>query len=318
MTVMHFRLGLLALALAASSLAQVKLKQTTDRISVEIDGKPFTEFFIGTDVPKPYLHPLRSAGGKNVSRSFPMDVVEGEAKDHPHHRGLWFTHGLVNEIDFWANEKNQKGAGTNGRGLVVTRRITAVESGKKKGTIGANFAWQDLKGNTLLDEVRTMTFYSHPTERWIDFDITLTAAAPVTFGDTKEGMFAIRLSTELEEKHTGKMRTADGKIGEKAVWGKRSPWVDYAGTVGGEALGVAIFDHPSNPRHPTYWHSRSYGLFAANPFGVHDFENDKTKNGEMKLAPGEKLRFRYRLVIHPGDADSAKLADNYKKWAVAK
>ena len=318
MTLMQLRIGLLSLALAAAAFSQVKLKQSSDRISVDIDGKPFTEFFVGSDVPKPYLHPLRAASGKIVTRSFPMDVVAGEAKDHPHHRGLWFTHGLLNQYDFWANEKNQKGAGANGRGIVITRRVTEVKGGKKKGTVSANFAWQDLKGQTLLDETRTMTFHSHPTERWIDFDITLTAAAPVTFGDTKEGTFAIRLTTDLEEKHTGKMRTADGKIGEKAVWGKRSPWVDYAGTVAGEPLGVAIFDHPANPRHPTYWHSRGYGLFAANPFGIHDFENDKTKSGDLALAAGEKLRFRYRVVIHPGDAEAAKLADHYQKWSTAK
>jgi hypothetical protein len=88
--------------------------------------------------------------------------------------------------------------------------------------------------------------------------------------------------------------------------------------VAGEALGVAIFDHPANPRHPTYWHSRGYGLFAANPFGIRDFERDKTKSGDLALAAGEKLRFRYRVVIHPGDAEAAKLADNYKKWAAAK
>ena len=70
-------------------------------------------------------------------------------------------------------------------------------------------------GKGLLAEKRTMTFYSHPTQRWVDFDVTLTAMEDVVFGDTKEGMFAIRLTTELEEKHSGKMRTADGKEGEK-------------------------------------------------------------------------------------------------------
>ena len=152
----------------------------------------------------------------------------------------------------------------------------------------------------------------------MDFDVTLTAAEKVTFNDTKEGTFAIRLATELEEKHSGKMRNAEGAIGEKNVWGKRSPWVDYAGTVGGEQLGVAIFDHPTNPRHPTYWHSRSYGLFAANIFGVRDFESDKSKDGKLELEAGKSLRFRYRVVIHPGDSDSAGLAAQFKKFSAMK
>ncbi len=74
-------------------------------------------------------------------------------------------------------------------------------------------------------------------------------------------------------------------------------------------------DHPGNPRHPTYWHSRAYGLFAANPFGVADFERDKSKNGNMTLESGQSLRFRYRLVIHPGDVKSANVAALYKEYA---
>ena len=303
---------------SVACFAQVQIKQSPDRVSVSIDGKPFTEFFVGAEAVKPYLHPLRTANGKIVTRSYPMETVEGEAKDHPHHRGLWMTHGLLNEVDFWANEKNQKGAGKAGRGTIVTRRITKVESGKKKGAIGANFEWQDSTGKGLLGETRLMTFYTHPTQRWIDFDVTLTAMEDVVFGDTKEGTFAIRLTTALEEKHTGKMRSADGKEGEKAVWGTRSPWVDYAGTLDGEKVGLAILDHPSNPRHPTYWHSRGYGLFAANPFGVRDFERDKTKNGEMKLAKGSAVRFRYRLIIHPGDAADAKIAEEFGKYSKVK
>jgi hypothetical protein len=309
-------LALLVLSLPLS--AQVKITQGSDRILVEIDGKPFTDFFIGAATVKPYLHPLRSASGKIITRSYPMETVEGEAKDHPHHRGLWFTHGLVNGYDFWANEPSQKGASPSGKGTVVIRKVNDLQSGKKTGKIVTTFDWQGKDGKTLLQERRTMTFYSHPTERWIDFDIVLVAQEKSEFQDTKEGTFAIRLATELEEKHTGKMHSADGKEGEKQVWGSRSPWVDYAGMVGGEALGIAIFDHPSNPRHPTYWHSRGYGLFAANPFGVRDFENDKTKDGKLELGPGEQLRFRYRVVIHPGNAATGNIADSYKKFAAMK
>ena len=115
-------LRVLFLALSVACVAQVQVKQSPDRVSVTIDGKPFTEFFVGAEAVKPYLHPLRTATGKIVTRSYPMETVAGEAKDHPHHRGLWITHGLVNEVDFWANEKNQKGAGKAGRGDIVMRR----------------------------------------------------------------------------------------------------------------------------------------------------------------------------------------------------
>ena len=150
-----------------------------------------------------------------------------------------------------------------------------------------------------------MTFYAGKDVRAIDFDITLTAREKAVFGDTKEGVFAVRLASGLEEprpdaptqpERTGKMVDSEGRQGEKEIWGKRADWADFAGTVDGEALGIAIFDHPSNPRHPTWWHARSYGLFAANIFGLHDFEHNNDKKGSLTLAPGETLRFRYRVV----------------------
>ena len=161
-----------------------------------------------------------------------------------------------------------------------------------------------------------MIFYGDPANRIFDLDITLTALdTPVKLGDTKEGFFAIRLADKLAEKGgTGTMTNAEGAQKMKNVWGKPSPWVDYSGTLEGEQLGVAIFDHPQNPKHPTTWHSRDYGLFAANALGDHDFQNDKTKDGSITIQPGKSLRFRYRVVIHPGDTAAAKVGDLYKAW----
>jgi len=106
---------------------------------------------------------------------------------------------------------------------------------------------------------------------------------------------------------------AEGQETMKNVWGKQSNWVDYYGTVDGEKLGVAMFDHPSNPHHPTYWHSRDYGLFALDPFGQKAFD-PKAKESLWKLPPGQSLRFRWRVVIHPGDAQSAHIADLYTEF----
>ncbi|MFN3322888.1 MAG: PmoA family protein [Bryobacteraceae bacterium] len=306
------RILLLALLTILPATAQVKLTQGTDRILIDIDGKPFSALFIGADTRKPYLHPLRAASGTVVTRAFPMDLVEGESRDHPHHRGLWFTHGDVNGYDFWANESGQK------KGKVVLKKIHDLKSGKKAGSLTASFQWEIAEGKPLLEEVRTMTFHSDPALRIIDFDIKLTAIEQVKFGDTKEGVFAIRLVDRLNEKvGTGRMVASDGQSGEKAVWGKRFPWVDYSGELDGEKVGVAIFDHPSNPKHPTYWHSRAYGLFAANIFGEHDFI-DKSHDGSITLDPGGSLQFRYRVIVHPGDADTVNLGEHYRKYASGK
>jgi len=107
---------------------------------------------------------------------------------------------------------------------------------------------------------------------------------------------------------------AQGGEGEANVWGKRSEWVDYSGELEGQKVGVVMMDHPGNPRHPTYWHSRGYGLHSINPFGVSDFLNDKTQNGSLTIERGQHVRFRYRVVVHPG-LSAAKLAELYKQFA---
>lgn len=303
------------------ALAQVQLRQAPDRVEVFIDGQAFTTFFMGPETTKPYLHPLRSASGRIVTRYYPMEVREGERRDHPHQRGLWFSHGDVNGYDYWANEVNQK---RPNKGRIVLEKVLGVHSGEKQGTLEVSLHWLDPAGKPIVREQRTMVFHADPVLRIIDFDIRLTALEEVKFGDTKEGTFAVRLAPSLEEpargapeslKRTGKMINAEGLQGERQVWGKRSAWVDYFGEVDGEPLGVAIFDHPGNPKHPTFWHSRSYGLFAANVFGERDFLADKTRDGSITLKPGGLLRFRYRVVIHPGDHQSARIAELYRRYA---
>jgi hypothetical protein len=315
----------LLLALALPLCGQVKItQQGNQKISVEIDGKPFTDFYIGPESKKPYLYPLRTADGKIVTRGFPMDpTIPGEAHDHPHHRGVWFTHGDVNGYNFWATEDSQEATG-KGKGTVALVSVGKLVSGKKSGSIDATFAWKTPTGEVLLREERRITFYSDPSLRTVDFDITLVPQRDVTFGDTKEGTFAMRLAAPLEEtqpkdiaepKRTGRMVNAQNKSGEKNVWGKRSEWVDYSGQIDERTVGVAILDHPSNPRHPAYWHARGYGLFAANVFGQHDFENDKSRDGSLTIRPGQPLRFRYRVVIHPGDSNQAGVRALWQRWA---
>ena len=151
--------------------------------------------------------------------------------------------------------------------------------------------------------------------RIIDFDSTLTPKEPVLFGDDKDGFFALRVAAPLqEEKGTGVITSADGLKTEKQVWGKPSNWNDYSGTLEGEQVGFAIFDHPNNPHHPTRWHSRGYGLFSANPFGSKTFDKSLSEGG-LNVRANEPVRFRYRVVIHGPDTD---LAEMYKKWEKAK
>jgi hypothetical protein len=315
---------------AVPAAGQVDVQQAPEQIAVQIDGKPFTVFYIGgKDLNRPYLHPLRSASGKIVNRSFPSGQLPGETTDHPHHAGLFYGHGDVNGYNYWAIQNvptaPSKADATMGR--IVLKNVASVKSGKESGTVDVALTWLKPDGKPLLTETRRMTFYAHPELRIIDFDFDFTAIDKVVFRDTKEGTFAMRMATALEEPaakakpdgamRTGKLLNAQGGEGEANVWGKRSEWVDYSGVLDGEKVGVVMMDHPGNPRHPTYWHSRGYGLHSINPFGLHDFLNDPKQDGSLTVAPGSHVRFRYRVVVHPG-VSPARIAELYKQYAQTK
>jgi hypothetical protein len=169
--------------------------------------------------------------------------------------------------------------------------------------------------------------YARPDhERVFDYEIALQAGDhEVVFGDTKEGSMAIRIaeSMRLAPSSAAGARTArpDGGhivqstgVRDGQTWGKRAEWCDYNGPVQGQRVGIAIFDHPDNPRHPTWWHVRDYGLFAANPFGAHDFEKQPAGAGDLRIPAGQSVTFKYRFFLHEGDEKQAKVAEHYRDY----
>ena len=246
-----------------------------------------------------------------------MEMVEGESRDHPHHRGLWIGYGNVSDVNFWENELNSKTSAGNPttKGRVVLQNLESVTPGRKSGSITAIFDWQAPGRGSMIEERRIMTFYADRQIRAVDVDATFTAKTNLKFEDTKEGFFAIRIADSMAGKNGGLMTTSEGAQTEKNVWGKRADWVDYDGTVEGQKVGIAIFDHPRNYNHPSRWHARDYGLFAVNPFGLKDFDPGAKETGGRAMAAGESMRFRYRVIIHPGDVSKKKIADWYSAYA---
>jgi hypothetical protein len=303
----------------------VTLTRQGDQIEVQIGGKPFTTYYFGADSPKPYLHPLRSAQGTIVTRGWPMvKDIPGESHDHPHHRAMFFAHGDINGIDFWAEGQPTRAQQTvNGKlytsedlpkGRTVLTRLDESLVEYNRGFIDATFNLVGPDGKVIGEETQGYVIQGDEHQRIIDCEFTIKAGAtPLKMGDTKEGMFAIRVVKALEAP-TGHMLNSNGGVGDKEIWGKRADWVDYSGEVAGENLGIAIFDNPINPKHPTYWHARGYGLFAVNPFGEHDFYNDPKRDGSITIEPGKSLTFRYRVLIHHGDAAQAHVAEAYREY----
>ena len=80
-------------------------------------------------------------------------------------------------------------------------------------------------------------------------------------------------------------------------------------------MGLAILDDPKNP-YPACWHSRGYGLMAANPFGraKSGFPAMKGRNDLVRLDKGEHLNMRYGLLIHPGNVRDGKVAEYFERF----
>lgn len=275
-------------------------------IAVLRDGKMVTQLF-ARNGSKPILWPLVGPDGVHLSRAYPMTAAKpGEAEDHIHHRSLWFTHGEVNGIDFWAEGE--------GRGIIKQTDATVLETGSQV-VIETMNEWLASDGKRVLSDKRKLTFHDEQGCSAIDFDIQLLATdGPVQFGDTKEGSFGIRVAGPLkvDAKLGGKITNSRGEE-DGQTWGKPAEWVDYTGPIDGKTYGIAILNHPSSFAFPTRWHVRTYGLFAANPFGVHHFVGGEPTAG-VNLPAGDTMSIRYRILLHAGTTADADIPSAWKRY----
>lgn len=288
----------------AQTSASIQLEQIDEGVRVLVDGELFTQYL--TAAPSPILWPLLAVDGTKMTRSFPMsDEDSDEKRDHPHHRSLWFTHGEVNGIDFW-----HRG------GTVVHQEFTELTSGKEPVIASTNLWVKTGDQAKVLTERRRLTFGATDSFRWIDFDIVLVADfGDVHFGDTKEGSFAVRVAESMKVDR-GKGGAIVNSEGQKNIlaWGKPAKWVNYTGPIGDKTYGIAMFCHPQSFSFPHRWHVRTYGLFAANPFGSNSFANNNEKGEGVLLKQSEELRLRYRVVLHLGITEPAEMDKLYEEF----
>lgn len=327
-----------AFALAQTNQIQLKHDEAAKRVTVTVDGKPFTAYIYPgpTVLKKPVLYPILSAGGNPITRGWPLDPRPGERVDHPHHVGMWFNYGDANGHDFWNNSTNIGPEHKGPFGTIVHTGVKSMKGGKGQGELVVTADWLDKDGGLMLQETTTYRFGAGADSRTIDRMTTLKAAGKdVLFKDNKEGLVALRVARQLEQPSTkpevftdaqgvatkvpvldnagvtGRYRSSEGIEGD-AVWGTRAGWVSLTGTIGSEAVVVTLLDHPQNVGYPTYWHARGYGLFGANPLGPAVFSNGKVPAMNYTLPAGQSVTFRHRVLVRSGSAanpDPKQLAE---------
>jgi hypothetical protein len=315
----------------------VKLVNVEDkqRVDVYVNGTLFTSYRYPENIEKTFLFPVCSPDGSVITRGYPLEPRKGDRVDHPHHIGLWFNHGNVNGLDFWNNSSSIPPDKKDLYGHIVHKKINII-SGGRTGILEVVLNWNDNKGNTVLTENCRYIFKGDNNTRTIDHISTLTAVSgPVTFGDSKEGMFAIRVDRAFEMPSdeslvfiddkgnpttiksidnkgvTGMYVSSKGLKGD-SVWGTRNDWVILTGTKNNVTISMAIFDNPKNPFYPAYAHARGYGLFSLNNFGQNSYDPKQEKRSYV-IENGKSVTLFHRFFIQSGSKLTAEHANRIFK-----
>jgi hypothetical protein len=232
--------------------------------------------------------------------------VKGEHKDHKHHKSIWVAYGECDDVDNWSEEP--------GHGWQRHQGFDELVSGPVFGQITARNDWCARDGKKQFEEVRKMRFFALPEgdrlfEMEVNFAMTEKA---VTFHDTKEGgLVSVRVASSMDVRNGGRIENGYGGINEGETWGKKAPWCDYSGKVDGRRVGIAVMDHEDNPRYPTQWHVRDYGLMTANCFAWKYYRPEAGVVGDMAFDKGAATTWRYRIYIHRGNTATGNVARQF-------
>ena len=252
---------------------------------------------------RPFIHPLATPSGVVLSRDAP--------DDHPWHHGLWFTVKFVGDDNFW-EEMAPYGV------LRHDFPPDVIEDHDGSVVVSGALTWTRPDRTTVaLSEHRSFTHVPIDDDAYaIDLDTTLIPHADVRLDRTPfttwggYGGLAFRGRADLVDSQI----LLDDGSGHDRVFGTPSRWSDLAGTVDGAPVGLALLDHPENPRHPTpvYGGAKldNYGDGWSNLLNAAFLFHDG-----LDLAAGQHIRLRHRVLVHDGHWDASRLADEWERWA---
>lgn len=265
---------------------------------------------------RPFFHPILAPNQLAVTQNgeFP-----GSLRGHHWHRGLFIAHQRVNDVSFWEERAADCGK-------IVHLGFDLAESGATA-RLRQRLAWRDLTGKDLLQETRYIEARSGGANlRLLDLGLRLQALdRPVVFHKTMYNLLACRVPDSMclppqKERYTklygplvnfhpmdrfGLITNSEGQQNE-ACGGARARWCDFSGPLSdGSVAGVALMDHPSNPRFPTRWHNWNNMTIIAS------FTYDEP----FELKPGQVLALNYRVAVHTGDARQAGIPEVWTQYS---
>lgn len=221
-----------------------------DQASLQIDGVERLRLHYAARHERPFWYPLIGPAGRPVTRiTHPHDP-----HGHRHHQSIWVAHHDVNGMSFWSGQTGTR---------IRCERVEAFDDGPDAAAVTLRNHWLDPDKRIVLTETRTTRLRPLPDgESLVEITLVFTAShGPVTFGKTPFGFLGVRVAKMMGvHDGGGTIRNSQGGVNEKGVFWKPARWVDYSGRVAPETVnGITLMDHPTNPRHPSYFHVRDDG-----------------------------------------------------------
>ena len=268
---------------------------------------PFT--YVWRDVPRPFVHPVRTPDGRVLSVDSPAD--------HPWHHALWFTIKFVNGTNFW-EEYDQFGLL---RQQAPPTLETRTDGGRPVVRATSSIDWVDADGESVVVTERcSLTSRVDADAHLLDWDVRLTPTADTRFDRTPfttwGGYGGLTLRGRPDWHHT-RLLLPDGRARQR-VLGEHANWCALDGTIGtddeGRPAGVAMLDHPDNPNHPTPW----YASTRADTYGDEGWANFCNAaflwDAPLEVEAGAELRLRHRVVVHDGEWGTERVERAWQSW----
>jgi hypothetical protein len=257
---------------------------------------------------KPHLHPVATPAGLVLTRV--------EPPDHPWQRGVWFVVKFVDGDNFWEE------GGAGGWGVQRHERRPQIADG----VIEGDLVWIRPDRTTVaIRERRRLRHIGLAADAYaVDWDVTLRAPRNAVLDRSpytgQWGGYSGLAFRGRDDWRDTRLLLDDGERRDR-VAPRRSRWCDLSGPVGdvGGAIagGVCVLDHPDNPSHPVPF----YATCRAGPGYGGGWANTLYPaflwDGPVRLAAGDALRFRYRLVVHDGVWDAGRCAAAWEAFAAA-
>lgn len=247
--------------------------------------------------PRPYIHPIRTLGGVEVTATRPAD--------HDWHMGLGSAVPDVDGTSFWGGGTSIRDRGygvLDDHGSMTTESIDHVGAGRGDDSgddsspadgLDETIAWKDRAGRLVLREKRSL--------RWTKIDVSPAAGWELVYGRTNAGHggFFWRLPPCSNALITSSDPAHEGEDG---VHGRIIPWILWSARFEARprATGVATLlfvpDDSTSARDPWIVRQTAYpGIGSAVAW-----------DQRLEIADGQTLSRGFRIGIIDGNLDRGR------------